>query len=886
MVAALKHFMARAGALFRRAAADQDFAQEFESHLEMLTADNIARGMSPDEAHRAARITLGTASSLAMQHRDTRGLPIIEDLMQDLTFAGRLIMRDRWFSGAAVVAIALGIGANTVGFTIINAAFIRGFAFDEADRLYAVSWRAGGLRRTAAVADLDDWRAHTTAFLGLAGYSWGAINVSDDLAVPEQTQGSWVTANFFDVLRQPPLIGRGFIADDERRDADSVVIIGYDIWKNRFASDVSALGRTLRISGKPATIIGVMPERMKFPNDSELWVAFVPTDAELARQSRPLTVIGRLVDGESRESGEAQLAAVAARIMTGFPEETKGLSGIRVETLIERFLGSAVKSMFITVMGAVIFVLLIACANVASLLLSRSIYRSREIAVRFSMGATRGRIVRQLLVESVALSMMGGLAGLVLATAGVRAFDAALQLSQPPYWLSFTIDYRVMAYVAGLCVVTGVLFGMAPALHISRSNHHDTLKEGGRGATGGRRAARFANGLVVAELVLTIVLLAGAGLMIRSFAVLYSADPGIEITGLARMRLQLPPSKYPTAEDRNRFFEQLAPRLDAIAGVSGSAVTTGVPPLDGGERVVEIAGRPLIEGAEHMFVGTVASTPGYLSVLGVPVLRGRDFNEADGRPGNETVIINQTMAERFFAGLDPIGRQLRFAPANDSTAPPTEAWRTVVGISRDVLQGSPQDAFRNAVVYLPLRQEAPRTASVLIRSTLPPEAVMADVRRVVQSLDPDQPVFTIQTVAAIFAGARQMYEIFATLFGALALIGVLLSSVGLYAVTAYAVTQRTQEIGVRMAIGAQRWQVSWLFVRRGLLQLVVAMAIGLPAALGFAMLVRFRLVDIEPSDPVTMIGIVVVLAGVALASCLIPVRNAARVDPVIALRAE
>ncbi len=270
----------------------------------------------------------------------------------------------------------------------------------------------------------------------------------------------------------------------------------------------------------------------------------------------------------------------------------------------------------------------------------------------------------------------------------------------------------------------------------------------------------------------------------------------------------------------------------------------------------------------------------------MPVLRGRDFNEADGRAGNETVIINQTMAERFFAGVDPIGRQLRFAPANDSTAPPTEAWRTVVGISRDVLQGSAEDAFRNAVVYLPLRQEAPRTASVLIRSTLPPEAVMADVRRVVQALDPDQPVFTIQTVAAIFAEERLIYEIFATLFGVLAVIALSCRRSASTRVTAYAVTQRTQEIGVRMAIGAQRWQVSWLFLRRGLAQLAVAMAIGLPAALGFGMLVRFRLVEIEPSDPVTMIGIVVVLAGVALASCLIPVRNAARVDPVIALRSD
>lgn len=879
----MRQLLARVISMFRRSADDSDFAQELESHVEMLTADNLARGMSPAEARRAARLKVGAASSLAVQHRDARGLPIVEDFLQDLKFTARLIMRDRWFSAAAVFAIALGIGANTVGFTIINAAFIRGFAFEQADRLYAVSWLAGSLRRSAAVADLEDWRAQATAFSGMAGYSWGAINISDDLALPEQTQGSWVTANFFDVLRQPPLIGRGFTADDERRDANSVVIIGYDLWKNRFNSDVSALGRTLRISGKPATIIGVMPERMKFPNDSELWVSFVPTDAQLDRQSRPLAVIGRLTDGESRQSGAAQLAAMASRIMTGFPDATKGLSGIRVETFIERFLGNTPRSLFITVMGAVIFVLLIACANVASLLLSRSIYRSREIAVRFSMGASRWRIVRQLLVESVALATIGGIFGLGLAALGVRAFAAAAPLS---YWLAFTIDYRVLAYVAGICVVTGVLFGMAPALLISRSNHHETLKEGGRGAMGSRRAARLANGLVVAELTLTIVLLCGAGLMLRSFAVLYSADPGIDLTGLSRVSLQLPPSRYPTLEDRYRFFEDLASRLNAIAGVSASAITTGVPPLDGGERIVEIDGRPWTSDGPRTYVGTVASTPGYFEALGVPVLRGRNFNAADGRAGNETAIINQSMAERFFPGEDPIGRRLRFTPADDMLAAPTESWRTIVGVSRDILQGSAQDSFRNIVVYLPLRQEAPRIASVLIRSALPPATVMADVRRVVQSLDPDQPVFRMQTVAAIFAAERLTYEIFATLFGVLAVIALVLSSVGLNAVTAYAVTQRTQEIGVRMAIGAQRWQVSWLFLRRGLAQLAVAMAIGLPAALAFGKLARFRLVEIEPSDPVTMIGIVVVLAGVALASCLSPVKNAASVDPVIALRAD
>jgi putative ABC transport system permease protein len=529
--------------------------------------------------------------------------------------------------------------------------------------------------------------------------------------------------------------------------------------------------------------------------------------------------------------------------------------------------------------------LLIACAKVASLLLSRSVYRSREIAVRFSMGATRGRVIRQLLVESTTLSVIGGVAGLALASFGVQAFDAAVQATQPPYWLSFTIDYRVLAYVAAVCVATGVLFGMAPAWQLSKSNHLDTLKDGGRGTGGSRRSTRFGTMLVVGELTLTVVLLCGAGLMTRSFAVLYSAEPGFDLNGLYRMRMQLPPEKYPTPGDRQRFFDQLTPRIRAIAGVSATAITTAVPPLDI-ERVGEIEGQPLTTDGPRRFVGTVMATPDYFEVLSVPLLRGRRLDEQDGAPGREFVVINQMMADQFFAGQDPIGRRLRFAPEADSRALPTESWRTVIGVAKNISQGSAQDGFRNAVVYAPLRQESPRTASILVRSRLAPNAVMAEVRRAVQAIDGDQPVFAIQSVAAVFAEERSVYEIFATLFSVLALIAVTLSSVGIYGVLAYAVTQRMQEIGVRMAIGARKWQVSWLFLKRGLTQLIIAIALGVPMSLALATVVRFRLVEIEPTDPVTMIGTILIVVTVVLAACLIPVRKAARVDPVIALRSE
>ena len=887
MVAILKQLAARAGAVLHRSHADHDFAQELDAHVEMLTADNIARGMSAAEARRAAVVKVGAASSLAMQHREARGLPIVEDLLQDLRFAVRLIIRDKGFSAAAVLAIALGIGANTMGFTIINAAFLRGFQFEAADRLQHLSWRPeGGRRAIAAYADLEDWRAQLRSFSALAGYAFGAMNISDDHAAPEQTQGASITANLFDVLRQRPLLGRSFLPGEDRRGADPVVIIGYEIWTNRFASDPNVLGRVLRINGQPATIVGVMPERMKFPDNSELWVPFIPTDAQLARDRRTLSVIGRLADGADADRAEAEFQGVARQMIAAHPEAMKTLSGGQVETLVERYLGGMARPMFITVMGAVSFVLLIACANVANLLLSRAIYRSREVAVRYSLGATRWRVVRQLLIESITLSMLGGVVGLALAMVGVNAFDAAVQIAQPPYWLSFAIDYRVLTFVAATCVATGLLFGLAPALHVSRDDHHDALKEGGRGTLGQRRAGRFGSSLVVAELALTVVLLSGAGLMVRSFFIMYASDPGFRVDGLTRMRMQLPPSNYPTADARLRFFDQLAPRIAAIPGVTASAITTSVPPLDDEEWRFAIEGRPDVEDDRRPFVGTVTISPAYFDTLGVAIARGRAFEERDGSAGAEHVIISQTMADRYFAGENPIGRRIRFVPRRDDDGTAPQPWRTIVGVSASFQQGSTDEAFRSAVVYLPLRQSAPRTTSLLIRSALPPASVMTAVREVVQSIDADQPVFNIQTAAWLLAEERSFHRIFGVLFAVLAAIALALSAVGIYGVMAYAVTQRTQEIGVRMAVGARHWQVSWLFLKRGLTQLLLGLVLGIPAALALATVVRFNLVEIEPTDPVTMIAIVLLLVLVAVASCVVPVRKAARVDPMIALRSE
>ena len=494
--------------------------------------------------------------------------------------------------------------------------------------------------------------------------------------------------------------------------------------------------------------------------------------------------------------------------------------------------------MFLTVMGAVMFVLLIACANVANLLLSRSIYRAREIAVRFSMGATRWRIVRQLLVESVVLSSIGGVLGLAsLATAACARSTPPCRPRRRPYWLAFTIDYRVLAYVAAMCVATGVLFGLAPALHVSKGNNHEVLKEGGRGTAGNRRARSFSGGMVVAELTLTVVLLCGAGLMIRSFNALYAVDTGIKVEGLMRMRLQLPPSNYPTADARYRFFQQLEPRLTALPGVT-AAVTTGVPPLDGRRTaardrqrlaVGRCATRLRLDGDHHAAVfrrggRARGARPGLHQRRWRPGRRTGHRQRAISPPDSSLVRIR-------------IGRRIRFVRRDDDddSQAPDPVWRTIVGISGRILQGSPQDAYRDPVVYLPFRQETPRTSSLLVRSAMPPATVMADSpprgagrRRAISRCSPFKPWRRSSRTSG------SIYRIFAVLFAVLAVIALVLSSVGLYAVMAYAVTQRTQEIGVRMAVGAQRWQVSWIFLKRGLLQLGVGLVLGLPIAIALS----------------------------------------------------
>ena len=883
MFATVRQLAARVRALFSRERLDHELVDELRIHLEMEVEANLARGMTPEEARRTARIRVGNPQSLREQHRAIRALPFIDAFLQDLRFAGRLIAKDRWFSAAAIGAIALGIGVNAAGFSLVNSVFLKGLPFEESDRLHVLTWQTRvGRRANVSYPELLQWRTRSTSFDDIAATWPVTVNISDDRTLSEEARAAWITANTFGLLRRQPMLGRDFEATDERPGAAAAVIIGERIWRSRYGGDPGVLGKSMRVDAVPATIVGVMPADMKFPENTGIWLPF---NASMAQKGRVLATIARLKPGRTRDSAQAEMNVIGRQQALESPAAAKDLTGaIRVETFTERSVGGSARPMFYTVMGAGVFVLLIACANVANLLLSRSAHRAREIAMRTALGASRGRIVRQLLTESLVISVIGGGIGLLLATAGVQLFDAAMPPVMP-FWIVFKTDYTVFAYVASICGVTALLFGLAPALHVSKSNAHDVLKEGGRGVTGSRRLRWFTSSLVVAELALTIVLLAGAGLMIRSFVTLYSIDLGIDSDRLLTMRLQLPDSKYHSPESRRDFFDRLQPRLAAVPGVDGAALTNGVPPNDGGERFLEVD-QP-VPGLQPVMVGTVAISPAFFDVVGVSLLRGRGFAPADGAPGAEAVIINDRLAQQFYPGQDPLGRRLRFTERGFSRGQSTDIWRTIVGISPSIKHGSPEDRYANAVVYIPYRQESVPAVSLLQRSTQPAASGMEAAQRAVQAIDRDLPVLPIQTATEIVAETQWWYRVWGGVFGAVAVVALLLSSFGLYAVIAYTVTQRQQEIGVRMAIGARPRQVCWLVLKRGLAQLAVALPLGLFAALVLVRVVWARGVGpIAATDPLTFAAITSFLVVVALAACIVPARRATTVDPIAVLRAD
>jgi predicted permease len=668
-----------------------------------------------------------------------------------------------------------------------------------------------------------------------------------------------------------------------------VAIIGGGIWKNRYGSDPSVIGRTIKENSVAVTVIGVMPPDVKFPFNTDVWlpISVLPAEARNTKRGvRNYQAIGRLAPGVTLEQARAELQTIGQRLSQQYPDSNKDFKP-QIVKFNDRVTGPQITLIFLSLMGAVGFVLLIACANVANLLLSRAAHRSREIAVRMSLGAGRWAIIRQLLVESVLLSLLSGAIGLGLSIVGIRLFDAATTDVGKPYWMTFTLDPIVFLYLLAICVGTGVLFGLAPAMHISKTDVHEVLKEGGgRSGSGGMRARRWTGALIVVEIVLTLVLLAGAGFMMRSFLTLYAMEIGVDTSRLLTMNLALPLAKYPRAEPRTALYQQLEERLRAVSAIQSAGITTNVPTFGGFLRQLSVDGRPAPAGEKLPDVTMVSISPGYFETLGVKLQRGRSFTDADGTPGHEAAIVNQRFVTMHFAGEDPLGRRIRLTDSSPQVQQPPPVDATIVGVVPTVRQRSFQDPDPDPVVFLPYRADPQRFVSLIVRGTGDPARITALVREEMRAIEPDIPLFRIQTMDQMLAQQRWPFRTFGSMFALFAVIALILSAVGLYAVTAYSVTQRTAEIGVRMALGAQPKQVMWLVMRRSLIQLAIGVPLGIAGAFGVGVLLKSLLVQTSSRDPVTIGVIALLMILVSLAACFWPARRATRLDPVSALRYE
>ena len=829
----------------------------------------------------------------------------MSSLLADLRFTLRLLWKSPGFTAIATVVLALGIGANATVFTLVNSVLFKGLPFYEPGRIVSIS--SQNLPRDqqqlgVSYLDFMDIEAQSKSFDGLAVGQMNSTNISDPGLPAEQFWSGRISANTFSLMGARPLLGRDFLPHESGAAGVQVAILGYDLWQRRYGGDPNILGRIVRLNEIDTPVVGVMPPDMKFPANQELWIplfATGPASSMNRRDGRGLLAYGRLADGVSIEQAQTELNLIAKRLQTEYPQTNKDIT-VRVMPYTQFFGGGTIRMLFLAMLGAVGFVLLIACANVANLLLSRSIARAREVSIRAALGATRGRIVRQLLMESLLLGVLGGVCGLLLSIWGVRAFVLSLPANLGiPYWMDFAIDYTVVGYLALICIATSVLFGLAPAMHVSKVDLNRSLKEGSRGSGGGR-ARYLSRTLVVGELALALVLLTGAGLMIRSFVKLYQMSAGLNNEKVLTATMLLSGARYLTPAPRMALLERLEPELAAIPGVESIALTSNLPLWGAYNWQLELEGQtPPADPLERPSVYAVEVSTQYFQVLGIPVLRGRTFTAEDGRNGDGVVVVNRRFADKYWPEQEAIGRRLRVSVPNSSAGGPggersamegEQPWLTVVGEVADVKQTNSDETELDPLIYVPYRQtQQSRGFTILAKSNGgDPRTLTTPLRTAVGRINSELPLIDVLTLPEHFARTRWFIRLFGSLFAIFAAIGLVLASVGIYAVMAYSVTQRTQEIGIRMALGAQQSSILKLIVGRGLLLAAIGVALGLAGSFAVTrvMVTANLLVGVSATDPLTFAAVAALLTAVALLACFIPARRAARVDPNLALRTE
>jgi putative ABC transport system permease protein len=795
--------------------------------------------------------------------------------MTDLRLAVRLLFKQPGIASLAVIALALGIGLTTTMFSIVNGAVLRGLPFPESDRILHIA-----PFDVAEQDDIDTW-AHTYAELArrqqsfeeLAAFHTQTANVVGPDGVPERYRGAWMTANTLRLLKVAPAMGRDFRDEESRPGAAPVVLLGHKVWQERFQGARDVVGQPLRVNGTVMTVVGVMPETFAFPQTQDIWIA-AAIDPELKKgDQQRYEVIGRLKPGVSRDLAAAEMATLWERLAAEFPGDYPKNHTTEVKTYVEEFLGGETIRALYTMLAAVSGVLLIACANVANLVLARAAGRTRDMAVRSAIGATRWRLVRQMLAEVLLLSAVGAGLGLGIAQAAISAFNRAIVDTSPPFWLDIRIDASVLAFVTGTSLVAALAAGLLPAWRASSADLGAIMNDEGRST--GLRLGRLSRGLVVAEIALSFGLLVVSGLVIKGIVNLGRIDYGFATTDVFAARLVLPQNEYQGDEPRRQLADGLLERLSSLPGVEGAALATSTPPSSI-PYSIKLPGATY-EDDKYPLARGVTISPGYFQVLRVGVLQGRAIEPGDRETTQPVAVVNQSFARKYFPE-GALGRQFALARGEH------QEWRTVVGVVPDLGQANQNRSRTPEAFYLALAQAPAGVVSILLDTAGPPLAATAAVRQAVRDVDANLPIFNVDTVAGQIRQNTWAFRVFGTLFSAFGLAALFLATIGLYGVMSFSVSRRTQEFGVRMALGASKTDMLGMVLRQGLWQIAggILLGAGLGATLGSAMAIL--LFQVSPFDPVMFTGIALLLTATGLAACLVPARRAARVDPMVALR--
>ena len=801
--------------------------------------------------------------------------------LQDVRYALRGLWSSRGFATVAVLCLAFGIGLNTTIFSIVDGVLLKPYPYRDSERIRIIlsaNEKQGSEDANISALDALDFEEGAKSFSEMAGLQFRSLTISDSGAEPERYPGAAITWDLFPLLGIAPVRGQGFTAEMDRPGAEAVVLIGYSVWRDRYQSDPAAIGKRVLLSGKPAVIVGVMPEKFAFPTNQKLWIPLAPIAVDSPRQQRDLMMLARLAPGATQATADAELATIAARIATDHPDANEGWTAY-THTLREEFLPPDVTLVIWIMMASVTLVLFIACSNVANLQLARAAGRRRELSVRNALGAGRGRIVRQLITESVVLSLVSLPLAILLAQVGTRLIESAMPPDQVPYYITWSVDWRTLVFSAGVAIATAALFGLLPALQASRGNLVDSLKEGTRGNSVRRSPLRSA--LVVAQVSLALVSLVGALLFVRTFRNLNSYEIGFDPAPLLTMRFYMPGETYEVPDSKARRVEDVVRRVEALPRIQRVFGSNLVPMSGGGGGGgVIIDGLPSEPGREPS-ISLVGVTPHFHRTLGVQITEGRDFTDAEGWSNQPLAIINRTMAARFWPNKSPVGARFHMTGTGE------QPWFIVIGVAPDIKQDDiDPDDQPFAAAYVPYYFQQTFSTGLTIRVDGNPSSVIPAVREAIKASDSTMPISQVRTMEEVRALGFWQYGLFGWIFGVTGLVGLLLAAVGVYGVLSYVVSQRTAEIGVRMALGAERGRVLRLIVGHGLLLAGVGVGVGLVLAPIGTRFGRSLFYNVSPFDPVTFGSVAIFLLAVAAMASYVPALRATRVNPVQALRGE